>query len=428
MKIGIIGAGFTGLAAAKKLVEAGYQVTLLERENVPGGLAGGFTEPGWEWALERHYHHVFTTDKVILSLAKEIGAPLNFYRPLTATYYKNIIQQLDSPGSLLNFSALGFMDRLRTGFGLALLKYNPFWRMFENLTAKKYITTVMGRSSWEMLWVPLFVGKFGKFSDRISATWFWARIYSRSSDLDYPAGGFEKLAQTLAKFIEYKGVRILFHRTVTKVVKEKSGFKLSFTSGKTLNFDRVLCTLPYGIFTKIVSDLPQTYVDTLNSQPGLGAVTLVLALKEHFLPDIYWLNINDRTMPFLAVVEHTNMVNQSHYHGDHLLYIGNYLPPDHRYFYSTAEDLISEFTPYLQKINPVFRKDQIKSSWVWKTPFAQPVFTPGSLTRIPPLTTPIPGLFLAGMQQVYPWDRGINYAVELGYRAANTILEYERQN
>jgi len=43
--------------------------------------------------------------------------------------------------------------------------------------------------------------------------------------------------------------------------------------------------------------------------------------------------------------------------------------------------------------------------------------------RIPPIKTPIDGLYFASMSQVYPWDRGTNFAVEIGRRAACMILD-----
>jgi protoporphyrinogen oxidase len=420
-KIGIIGAGFTGMTAAKQLLAAGCEVTIIEKEGWPGGLAAGFTDNNWDWPLESHYHHVFTTDKTIISLAGEIGVSINFYHPLTATYYLGIISQLDSPLSLLKFSALSFPDRLRTGLGLAMLKYNPFWQIFENLTAKTYITRVMGQASWKIIWEPLFTGKFGKYADQVSATWFWARIFTRTQSLGYPDGGFAGFADKLAEYLKTRGAVFLYRQSVSEITQNKSGVTVILDSGKQLQFDQVLCTLPNSVFTKVTPGLPAGYVNSLNSRPGLGAVTLILSLKEKFLPGVYWLNINDRSMPFLALVEHTNLIKNSHYHGENLLYIGNYLPADHKYFSKDAGELVREFTPYLKKINSEFSEKNIIKSWVWKAAFAQPVFTPGSAKNLPGISTPVPGLYLANIQQVYPWDRGTNYAVELGYRAAAVI-------
>ncbi|MEK9201173.1 MAG: FAD-dependent oxidoreductase, partial [Patescibacteria group bacterium] len=152
---------------------------------------------------------------------------------------------------------------------------------------------------------------------------------------------------------------------------------------------------------------------------GIGAVNLVLALKKPFLSDgTYWLNINESNMPFLAVVEHTNFMPQASYGDDHLVYVGNYLSTDHPFFGFTSKQLINKFLPSLKKINPEFKSDWIRDSWVFKAPFAQPIVTTHYSQLIPPMTTPVNNLFLANIQQVYPYDRGTNYAVELGEKAA----------
>ena len=53
MRIAIVGAGFTGLSAAYKLTKLGYKVFVFEKEEFPGGLAGGYKEPNWNWTLEK---------------------------------------------------------------------------------------------------------------------------------------------------------------------------------------------------------------------------------------------------------------------------------------------------------------------------------------------------------------------------------------
>jgi len=73
MKIGIIGAGFTGLTAGLRLSQAGHEVIIFERDDKPGGLAVGYKEKEWDWTLEKHYHHWFTNDKSVLNLAKELN-------------------------------------------------------------------------------------------------------------------------------------------------------------------------------------------------------------------------------------------------------------------------------------------------------------------------------------------------------------------
>ncbi len=423
MKIGIIGAGYTGLAAGITLAAAGHRVTILEKEALPGGLAAGFQDESWSWPLERHYHHVFASDRVFLDYADTIKSEVSYHRPITSTLIDGRIEQLDSPLSLLRFSRMPVVDRLRTGLGLAGLKINPVWQIYENQTARRLIASSMGETSWKTLWEPLFAGKFGPLADQICASWFWARIHTRTPSLGYPDGGFTAFAKGLDKYFSALGGRTRYQTGIAKISQTGSAFRLVSQNGHTFEFDRVLCTLPNAYFLNLFSEFPADYVQNLKFQTGLGAVSLVLALKAGFMDRVYWLNINDRTMPYLAVVEHTNFISPDHYGGDHILYIGNYLPAGHRFFSFTDKQLLHLFLPHLKKINPGFNLTRVRKSWAWKTGFAQPVFYPGAGSRITPFKTPVSGLYLANIQQVYPWDRGVNYALDLGNRAAHTVLK-----
>jgi hypothetical protein len=60
---------------------------------------------------------------------------------------------------------------------------------------------------------------------------------------------------------------------------------------------------------------------------------------------------------------------------------------------------------------------------VFKTNYAQPVPLVGHSRNIPGIRTPIPGLYFASMSQVYPWDRGTNFAVQIGRQAASIMLQ-----
>jgi protoporphyrinogen oxidase len=173
-----------------------------------------------------------------------------------------------------------------------------------------------------------------------------------------------------------------------------------------------------------VPTLPDDYLSTLGELNSLGAVVLVLALKRQLTPGLYWMQgMNKAEVPFLALVEHTNFIGPEHYGGDHLIYCGDYLPPEHEYFRLSHADLLEHFLPALRQFNPDFQPDWVRDSWLHREPYAQPVVGLNHSQRIPPLATPLHGLYWASMSQVYPWDRGTNYAVELGERAAQEVLQ-----
>lgn len=421
MKIGIIGAGFGGLAAAHRLAKEGFDVTVFESEGYPGGLAVGFKEKGWKWSLEKHYHHWFYSDFAVKNLAKEIGHNFYFKKVKTSTFIKGSSYRLDSPISLMLFRGLPLLDRIRTGLVLAFLRLTPFWKLLEDTSAKDFLKKYNGKKAWKVLWEPLFEKKFGPFANGIPASWFLARIKLRSASLGYPEGGFLKLATRLdAQVQEYKG-RILYRTRVEKISKEATKLVLVTDKGK-FEFDRVICTLPFAIFARITEGLPTTYVEKLLSFKGVGAVNLILFLKRPFFKDgTYWLNVNETSYPFLAVVEHTNFMDKKNYGGENIIYVGNYLPRGHRYYESSARELLKEFIPFLQKINHEFTSEWVNRAYLFTAPFAQPVVPLNYSKVMPSMITPIEGLFLANIQQVYPWDRGTNYAVELGEKVVKLV-------
>lgn len=400
MRIAIIGGGFTGLTAAYELSKKGHKVTIFEREDHLGGLAYGFKQKNWDWHLEAAYHHLFTNDHAIISLCKKLHVPLIIKRPITANLYKGKTYQFDSPIHLLRFPFLSPLDKLRTGVLAAFCKIYPFWQTLEGKTAKQFAIALGGQPGWRTIWEPLMSAKFGDYANTIAASWLWARIHKRTPSLAYIDGGFQTLVSALAAAIKKQGGKIYLN----------SEFK-----GLNSAFDKTLLTVPTPIASKLDSRIIAPAI------PHLHAQVLILETKEPILKNIYWLSITDASFPFLAVVQHTNFMDKKHYGGKHLTYIGNYLPPDHPYLKMTKEQLLKKFLPYIKKLNPSI---DLRStiSYLFVGPFAQPVHQINYSRVAPKLKTPIPGVYLANMDSIYPWDRGTNYAVELGLRAAQTIV------
>jgi protoporphyrinogen oxidase len=425
MKVAIIGAGFTGLSAAYQLIKEEHEVTVFEKDPHPGGLAIGYQENGWEWTLEAFYHHWFTNDEAILHLAKELDFPVITKRPKTAQLIDGHIMQLDSPGTLMHFKKLSLLERLQMGIVLASLRFNPFWQPLERFRAAAYLKKTIGKKAYHILWEPLLVGKFGKYADTVSLAWFWGRIAKRTTSLAYPEGGFLRFAENIAEAIEKKGGKIHYNTEIaelTSKIKPQIKYKKK-ANGKwqMANYDKVVVTLPSFAFLKLAPQLPETYKKSLMKLKGLGAIVVIMRLTKPFFTDnTYWLSVCDTKAPLLVVVEHTNFMEKKHYHNEHLVYMGHYLPNDHPYFSMNEKELLQTFDPFLKKLNPEYKQSLIGLK-KFAVPFAQPIIPVNYSKMIPPFKTPLPDVYLANMQQVYPWDRGTTYAVELGEKVAKII-------
>lgn len=421
MNIAIIGAGFTGLSAAYQLVKKGHKVTVFERDPHPGGLAVGYQEKGWDWTLEKHYHHWFTNDTSVLNLAKEIGHNVIIKRPKTSVYVDGKIYQFDSPREVLLFPKLSPFERLRMAAIVGLIRYNPFWKPLEKINASTFLPKAMGKKSYKMIWEPQFTNKFGKFAHDVSLAWFWARISKRTPALAYPEGGFLEFANHLVKIIERKNGKVIFNAEVLEVTNESITWKTNNGKSKVDTFDKIIVTLPTSFFIKLAPKLPGDYQSAHKKLKNLGATNLVLRLKKPFLTnDTYWLSVCDPDAPIMAIVEHTNYMDKAFYNEEHIVYLGNYLSTDDPRYLMNKEEKLKLFDHFLQKINPEY-KEHLIDYQLFKAPFAQPIIPTNYSNMIPSMNTPFPNVYLANIEQVYPWDRGTNYAVELGEKVAQLI-------
>ncbi len=424
MKIAIIGAGYGGMAAAWDLRKAGHEVTIFESADFVGGLASGFKEPHWDWSVEKFYHHWFQSDSHMLGLIRELGweDKILFPRPLTVMYDNGKFYPFDSIIKALLFPGLGFgLDKIRFGFVGLFLRLTDNWRALEKVTADEWMMKWAGKNVYEKMWKPLLIGKFGPYYKDVNMAWMWARIKARTTRLGTFEGGFQKFADLFAERLRAMGVEIRLGAQVKFIKREHD--KLSIAAGKVEAFDRVLVTTSPNLMAKLSPDLPENYLKGLLELKSMGAVVMVLSLKEQLSKDgYYWFNLpKEAGFPMLALVEHTNFVSPEHFGGDRIVYAGDYLEVGHEYFSLSDKQLLEIYLPALQKINPEFSRDWVKKVWVFKTNYAQPVPLVNHSKNIPAIQTPIEGLYFASMSQVYPWDRGTNFAVEIGRRAARMM-------
>lgn len=428
--IAIVGAGIGGLSAAWDLVRAGQKVTIFEAADHAGGLAGGFKEPNWDWSVERFYHHWFASDKHMLGLIRELGwqDEVIFPTPVSVMYHKDKFFPFDSILAALLYPGLGWgVNKTRFGLVGMYLRLTNNWKPLEETTTEAWMRKWAGDRVFESMWQPMLMGKFGeKWAGKVNMAWLWARLHSRTTQLGTFKGGFQAFADKFADKLRELGVDLRFNARVGKIEAEPDGrFAIGLADGLSEVFDQVLVTLSPGTLARMAPALPEDYLKGLMELKSMGAVVMTVALDHKLSPEgYYWYNIPKQAgFPFLSLVEHTNFLKPEYFGGDHIIYIGDYLEVDHPNFNKTDDELADEFLPHLARINPKFERNWVKKIWVSKTAYAQPIPLVNHSRNIPAIQTPIRGLYFASMSQVYPWDRGTNYAVEIGRRAAGMMLE-----
>jgi protoporphyrinogen oxidase len=458
----IIGGGFTGLAAACSLVgpqvrpakkcASPIRVTIIEKASQLGGLAAGFKDAEWESSLEHFYHHWFTSDQWVRFFAhrwvksrisaggsteprlwfRRVSSALEVPGNLVFTTKKSPspFWVLDSPLSLLRFQPLPFLDRLRMAAALCYLKLVRNGVRLEHHTAEEWCLRWMGHRAYNTVWKGLLEGKFGTAAGSVNMAWLWARIHSRTQALGSYAGGFQQLVTEAAESLKNRGVHIerqCGNLTISRH-QNSHGYRIETGSGLSVDCDAVLfATSPHELVKHLCPD--SAYAARIAAQRALGAIVCILSLKRPLSgPSAghYWYSLRKSLeCPFLAIVHHTAFVPPEHFAGEHLYYVADYLPSTTDRFHAPDQQIVAEAMGALRKIEPGLPDSTINRSWVFRTPYAQPIPGRGASADLLPIpVTGLNGVFLASMAQVYPWDRGTNYALEMGVKAAGAILTY----
>ena len=388
-KVAIIGAGIGGLTAGYELFKKGYEVTVFEKEKEIGGMLSDFKIEGK--SLEKVYHHIFKTDKEVINLIEELGLidKLKWHKSSTGIYSNGKVYPFNGAIDLLKFKELGLIGKFRLGMIYLWLKFDKNWQKYENITAEEWMGKWAGKEAYEVIWKPLLKGKFHEYYKKVSMAWLWARIHTRGGSknekgeevLGYLNGGFGQISEKLAKKI-----KIINKEIINKELEK--------------DFDLVIDTRP------------------IKGVDYIGAVDVVFSSDQSLSP-YYWHNINDLISPFLALIQHTNLVDKKNYNGKNIYYLGTYVPQDHKYFKISDEKIEKEFFDYLKIIKPEFDEKQISEKKVFKIKYAQHIVTKNYKVPNYKVGKKTYGLNFA---QIYPEDRGINFAVKEAKKLVKMII------
>ena len=440
-RVAIVGAGVAGLVAGRELARRGHPVTLYERWPDVSGQASAFDLGNGVW-IDRYYHHLFQSDSDMIALHDELlPGELEWHTSSVGIWARGRVWPFVSPLDLLKYRPLPLVDRLRLGYSVLRLTARTDWERMDDIGALDWLRRASGDRALESVWTPLMLGKFGADSERIPLAWLWSKFRLRrklrgsgatKEQLGYPRGSFRAICQALADEIRKLGGEILVDREVLRVT-ENGEYVLhcagpgayrrpvgesTAEAALEARAEAVVFTTPTFITSRL-TEWPDDYKRRLDDWTYETAVVLLLELRRPF-SRTYWTNIADTNVPFLGLVEHTNLVPPERYPARYL-YVSNYVARGHPLTKMNTEALLKHYLAALGLMNPRFDQNDVLRYWSFREEAAQPVPRIGNRHRVVPFASPRPGLYLANTTQIYPEDRGTNYAARIGREVAEKI-------
>lgn len=428
----IVGAGFTGLTAGLELAKAGKKVLLLEADSGPGGLAGTFEFKDGV-TIEKFYHHWFNNDAYVPELVRELGMEGDIVTmpSKTGMYFNGRHWRLSTPLDLLRFKPLSFIDRIRLGLLVLQVRKIKDWKTIEHLSIREWLEPLCGKNVFKVVWQPLIENKFSVYADAVNAVWMWKKLVLRGSTRDakggeqlaYFKGGFGRLAQAMADKITALGGEVRYASPVQGVVAEQGRLQALRTAGGEIRAKQFLFTPAFSLVADMFQQAaPSEWLEKLRRVKYLGNACLVLEM-DRSLSDTYWLNVNDPGFPFVGVIEHTNFDSPANYGGKHIVFLSRYLAKEDPVWSYSDQQYLDFALQHLQRMFPALQRNWIQEYRIWRAEFAQPVTERGYSTWVPGQSTPYANAWLSNMAQIYPEDRGTNYAIREGRAIAQKMLQ-----
>jgi protoporphyrinogen oxidase len=422
----IIGAGPMGLVCALELLKRGESVDIFEHDDRIGGMSATFDFDGLQ--IERFYHFICKTDHALFTLLRELGIDdrLRWTDTRMGFYCDGRLYPWGTPQALLRFDKLGWIEKARYALHILHTKNIRDWRALDGVSAMAWLKRWLGERAWRVLWQRLFDLKFYQYGEQLSAAWLGTRIQrvalSRRSmfqeSLGFIDGGSATLLESLRAAIENAGGRIHLRASVQRVVTAGGAVRGIIAGGAEQPFDRVISTVPIQYVPRLVPELPEVFIARIRAIENIPVVCVVLKLAR-CLTENFWMNINDATIDVPGVIEYSNLNPGA---GPAIVYAPFYMPKTHPKYARDNAAFIEEVLGYLPKLNPDFRRDWVLATHCHRYEFAQTISPPGFYAMLPPMRTPIEGLFMADTAYYYPEDRSISESTTVGRKLARVAL------
>ncbi|MFA5089693.1 MAG: FAD-dependent oxidoreductase [Candidatus Omnitrophota bacterium] len=416
----VVGGGISGITCAWHLSRAGYQVTVLEKEPVLGGLARSFLS-GDTW-VPLAYHHLMAPDKTTKAYISNLGLKdkLRWIKSSQVFWYEGRDYLLSEPQHIFGFKPLSLRGRWRL-FNLGLYTWlKKDWDSLKGIDCDSWLDEVAGKEVKELLFQNLMDIKFNMPLSSVSAAWLGRRMHQSIKNRDrygYLACGWQGLIDKMAQGIKENHGKVFTGFEAQDISYNKiegldnRGIRIS------LSADMIVSTLPPPVFNNIlnVPDKSSLLLKDIRYKP---MISFVCASKKDISP-YYWSVVLKPHLIFGGFFNHTTLT-ASLVDGNYIYYFFTYLEDSDPLWQKDEAKIKEEYLADIRRLFPDFTMEWHK---IFKIRFSQPVFARGYINPAIELNK---GIYLAGVYRQFPKPRTMDAAFYSGEETARYIIGKER--
>jgi len=424
-KTAIIGAGITGLAAASALSEKNHEVTVYDKNSMPGGLCRHFEFEGE--TVENYYHYYLPYDKKLIEFTDKRNIRIIWKKIKLGFFYKKNIYDYNSIFEMINFKPLSLINRIRNIGGTALLLYLIKAGLFKHNSAVNSLKILIGKKNYDILWKDLLQKKFHCFSDSLTLDWLIYRIIRVSMNQSvfvnsYTYGYFKnqvsEITNTLLTDLKKNNCSLIFNKEI-KTINTING-KLEI-DGKS--YDSVISTIPLNSVSKILHSVSPEFSSKLSSVKYLDLITPVFIVKKK-ITDYFWLNVVDDDFIYPGIIEFTNINSEMWKNKNYsLLYFPFYLTKNMEKM--SDEYYITKAIEILRQVNQNFEPDDILQTFCFRDINTQAISDADFYKLNLSFKTPVKNFYIADSALFQPDDRSISECISLAEKITSVILKEE---
>ncbi|HTR28510.1 MAG TPA: NAD(P)/FAD-dependent oxidoreductase [Puia sp.] len=264
----IVGAGASGLMAARRLAASGFAVTLLEASTVPGGRIHSLSIPGFGGFVEAGAEFVHGDLPITLQLAREAGVAL------TPTHYSQLSTDSEAGDQPFRWDdLLEAMAKLNEDMPVAQF-LDTFFPGAENARLRR---SVQGFAEGYDL------ADLATVSTRALYLEWSGEEDSSSYRVE---GGYGRLVDYLVRECARLGVRVHFGSPVSEVRWQEGRVELHTTADQIFTADKLVMTASLGALPGIV--FQPSLPEIMRAAAGIGYGSVIKILLEFRAP--FWLD------------------------------------------------------------------------------------------------------------------------------------------